>query len=199
MILLASKSPRRQELLKQIGIDYEVINTDIDEAVLPNEMPMHYVIRIAREKALAAQSILGQSVHPILTADTTVTINGQLLGKPNDRDDFQQMMTLLSGNTHHVLTAIALHFQGMTLTKLSTSSVTFAKLPLSFIDHCWQTGEPCDKAGGYAIQGLMAQYIQRIDGSYSGIMGLPLFELTEALHEIGYNLHNLSSKQSLNK
>lgn len=199
MILLASKSPRRQELLKQIGIDYQVINTDIDEAVLPNEMPTHYVTRIAREKSLAAQSVLGQSVHPILTADTTVTINDQLLGKPNDQDDFQQMMKLLSGTTHHVLTAIALHFKGITVTKLSTSSVTFAKLPLSFIDYCWQTGEPYDKAGGYAIQGLMAQYIQRIDGSYSGIMGLPLFELTEALHEIGYNFNNLSSKQSLNK
>ena len=192
MILLASKSPRRQELLKQIGVDYQVINTDIDESVLPNENPHDYVARMAHSKAIAAQSLLGSVEHPILTADTSVIKDDVILGKPENYDDFCRMMTMLSGSTHQVLSAIAVQYQDKIIVKTSVSLVTFAKLPETFIKDYWATHEPCDKAGGYAIQGLMARYIAEIKGSYSGIMGLPLFELSEALREIGYNDSSLA-------
>ncbi|GAA5097951.1 Maf family protein [Wohlfahrtiimonas larvae] len=192
MILLASKSPRRQELLRQIGIDYQVINTDIDESVLPNENPHDYVARMAHSKAIAAKLLLGNAQHPILTADTSVIKNDVILGKPEDYTDFCKMMAMLSGSTHQVLSAIAIQYLDQVIVKTSVSSVTFSQLPKTFIEAYWATHEPCDKAGGYAIQGLMARYIQKIEGSYSGIMGLPLFELSEALHEIGYNESSLT-------
>jgi septum formation protein len=192
MILLASKSPRRQELLKQIGVDYQVINTDIDESVLPNENPYDYVARMAHSKALTAKSLLGNVQHPILTADTSVIKDDVILGKPEDYADFLRMMTMLSGSTHQVLSAIAVQYQDQIIVKTNVSSVTFAPLSESFIEAYWTTHEPCDKAGGYAIQGLMARYIEKIEGSYSGIMGLPLFELSEALREIGYNDSSLA-------
>lgn len=192
MILLASKSPRRQELLKQIGVDYQVINTDIDESVLLNEHPHDYVARMAHSKAIAAKSLLGNVQHPILTADTSVIKDEVILGKPEDYADFCRMMNILSGSTHQVLSAIAVQYQDQTIVKTSVSSVTFAPLPKSFIEAYWATREPCDKAGGYAVQGLMARYIQKIEGSYSSIMGLPLFELSEALREIGYNDSSLA-------
>lgn len=192
MILLASKSPRRQELLKQIGVDYQVINTDIDESVLPNEAPHDYVARMARTKALAAHSLLGNVAHPILTADTSVVKDHIILGKPENYADFCRMMNMLSQSTHQVLSAIAVQYHDHMIVKTSVSLVTFSHLPMTFIESYWATEEPCDKAGGYAIQGLMARYISQIEGSYSGIMGLPLFELSEALREIGYNDSSLA-------
>ncbi len=192
MILLASKSPRRQELLKQIGVDYQVINTDINESVLFNENPHDYVARMAHSKAIAAQSLLGDVQYPILTADTSVIKDDVILGKPEDYADFCRMMNLLSGSTHQVLSAIAVQYKDQIIVKTCVSLVTFAKLSNNFIESYWATQEPCDKAGGYAIQGLMARYIEKIEGSYSGIMGLPLFELSEALQEIGYNDSSLA-------
>lgn len=190
MILLASKSPRRQELLRQIGIDFQVINTDIDESILDHEDPYQYVERMAHSKALMAKSMLSNTQHPILTADTSVIKDQIILGKPENYDDFQRMMSLLSGSTHQVLSAIAVQYLDQIIVKTNVNAVTFAHLPETFIETYWATKEPCDKAGGYAIQGLMAQYIQKIEGSYSGIMGLPLFELSEVLREIGYNAHS---------
>lgn len=188
MLLLASQSPRRQELLRQIGIDYQVISAAIDETPRLHEAPLAYVQRIARDEAQAAQMQHDATQYPILTADTTVTFQDMILGKPKDYADFERMMTALSGNTHQVLSAIALRWQDQLIEKISISHVTFAPLPEHFIESYWQTGEPCDKAGGYAVQGIMARYIQKIEGSYSGIMGLPLFELSEALDNIGYNI-----------
>lgn len=188
MLLLASQSPRRQELLRQIGVDYQVIHATIDETPRLNEAPFSYVQRIARDKAIAARAQQTDAHAPILTADTIVTVNDMILGKPKDYADYERMMQSLSGKTHQVHSAIALQWRGEFVTKTCTSHVTFAPLPQAFIEAYWQTGEPCDKAGGYAVQGIMARYIQNINGSYSGIMGLPLFELSEALDNIGYNI-----------
>lgn len=187
MILLASKSPRRQELLKQIGINFKVIDIDIDESSLPLEDPLHYVERMAKQKAMSVKEMLINVDLPILTADTIVTKNNLILGKPKDYDDFCSMMHILSDTTHQVFSSIALQSRGQIIVKTCISHVSFAHIPDHFISSYWATQEPQDKAGGYAIQGLMAQYIQKIEGSYSGIMGLPLFELSEALNEIEYN------------
>lgn len=188
MILLASKSPRRQELLKQIDINFKVIDIDIDESVITAETPMAYVERMAQQKALAARELLKNVDLPILTADTIVTKNNIILGKPKDYDDFYRMMQLLSGSTHQVFSSLALQHQEKIIVKTSINHVSFTHLSDHFIANYWETQEPKDKAGGYAIQGLMARYIQKIEGSYSGIMGLPLFELNEALTDIEYDI-----------
>ncbi len=188
MILLASKSPRRQELLKQIDINFKVIDIDIDESVITAETPMAYVERMAQQKALAARELLKNVDLPILTADTIVTKNNIILGKPKDYDDFYHMMQLLSGSTHQVFSSLALQHQEKIIVKTSINHVSFTHLSDHFIANYWETQEPKDKAGGYAIQGLMARYIQKIEGSYSGIMGLPLFELNEALTDIEYDI-----------
>jgi septum formation protein len=182
MIYLASKSPRRQELLKQIGIEFKLVNADIDETPLDNELALDYVNRIAVEKALFAAS--NYPDKPLLAADTTVVCKNAILGKPRDQAHYQEMMTCLSGNSHQVITAVAIT-QGSDrdtiATTVSTSEVNFRELMPSEIEAYWQTGEPIDKAGGYAIQGMAAAFISNIHGSYSGIMGLPLFETAELL------------------
>lgn len=188
MILLASKSPRRQELLKQIGINFKVIDIDIDESVISAETPLAYVERMAQQKALAARQLLKNVNLPILTADTIVTKHDKILGKPQNYEDFYRMMRVLSGTTHQVFSSIAIQYNEKTIVKTCISHVTFTHLSDHFIANYWETQEPQDKAGGYAIQGLMARYIQKIEGSYSGIMGLPLFELNEALNEIEYDI-----------
>lgn len=190
MIYLASQSPRRRELLEQIGISHTVIKVEVDENPLPDEKPEDYVIRIASEKARAAFSADMQ--QPLLAADTTVTSNGRILGKPANEADFVKMMQLLNGKTHEVLTAIAVIGSSpdqadeiKILTRLSRSKVSFRKLSEKEILNYWQNGEPRDKAGGYGIQGLGAVFIKHIEGSYSGIMGLPLYETAELLSEFG--------------
>lgn len=188
MILLASKSPRRQELLKQIGINFKVIDIDMDESVISAETPLVYVERMAQQKALVARELLKNVELPILTADTIVTKNDLILGKPQNYEDFYRMMQLLSGTTHQVFSSIALQHKEQTIIKTCISHVSLTHLSDHFIANYWETQEPKDKAGGYAIQGLMARYIQKIEGSYSGIMGLPLFELNEALTAIEYDI-----------
>ena len=190
MIYLASQSPRRRELLEQIGISHKVIKVDIDENPLPDETPEDYVVRIASEKARAA--FTADMQQPLLAADTTVTCNGQILGKPANQADFVNMMQLLSGKTHEVLTAIAVTASSpnqtdgiKTITRLSRSKVSFRALSEKEILNYWENGEPRDKAGGYGIQGLGAVFIKHIQGSYSGIMGLPLYETAELLSEFG--------------
>jgi len=190
MIYLASQSPRRRELLDQIGIVHKVIKVDIDEKPLANEKPEDYVIRIASAKARAAYSADMQ--QPLLAADTTVTSNDRILGKPANQADFLKMMQLLSDTTHQVLTAIAVTGRSLdqaseikTMTRLSCSQVSFRKLSNTEMLNYWNNGEPRDKAGGYGIQGLGAVFIEHIEGSYSGIMGLPLYETAELLSEFG--------------
>jgi septum formation protein len=183
LIYLASASPRRSQLLDQIRVRHEVRPVDLDETRWANEAPHDYVQRLAEEKAQALwQRIPPEAQRPVLAADTTVAIGGEVFGKPRDRSDGIEMLRRLSGRTHQVLTAIALQTARGCDRRLSVSDVTFAALSPEDCAAYWSTGEPAGKAGGYAVQGLAAAFIIRIAGSYSGIMGLPLAETTELLH-----------------
>jgi septum formation protein len=182
-IILASASPRRQELLKQIKIHHQVQCVDIDEMPKLNELPADYVLRLAIEKAAACKKKFSPKL-PILAADTSVIFNNKILGKPKDEADAKAMLSELSGNTHHVFTAIAL-FGKESHSALSITEVTFKSLTDAQIHAYWQSGEPIDKAGSYAIQGIASAFIERINGSFSGVMGLPLFETTQLLAREG--------------
>ena len=182
-LCLASVSPRRRELLSQIGVTYTVAAADIDESVRGGETPRQYVTRLAREKALAVRRA-GQLL-PVLAADTTVVLDGVIFGKPRDRADAIGMLGQLSGRTHEVLTAVALADAHAVKERLSASSVRFRQLASEECAAYWDTGEPRDKAGGYAIQGLGAVFIESLQGSYSAVMGLPLFETAELLRAAG--------------
>ncbi len=174
-IVLASTSPRRKELLEQIGIHFTTTVIDIDESIVEGEIPADYVIRLAQEKAGAAvQSFSEQTV--IIAADTTVTIDGHILGKPVDRDDAFAMWNLLSGRTHQVMTGVAVAFAGKIQTTIVTTDVEFLSLTSQQMQDYWNSGEPVGKAGGYAIQGRGAAFIPQIQGSYSNVVGLPLVE-----------------------
>ena len=184
-ILLASGSPRRRELLKQLDIDFTVDPADIDESIFEGESPREHVIRLSREKALA-----GYSKHagekPVLGSDTIVLLEGEILGKPESREHAEEMLGRLSGCTHQVYSAVALALdQDRVLDTLNITSVTFGDMPTEWIRRYCQGDEPMDKAGAYAVQGGTGQYIRRIEGSYSGVMGLPLFETAELLRRAG--------------
>lgn len=188
-ILLASASPRRSALLRQIFMPHEIRIADIDESRLPNEVPGDYVTRLARAKAEKIWHRLeGDEVRPVLGADTTVALGAEIFGKPGDRDDGIAMLQRLSGVTHQVYTAVALCHAGATTHRLSVSEVTFKSLSLNECSEYWRSGEPADKAGGYAVQGLAAAFITGIKGSYSGVMGLPLAETAELLTRVGWSL-----------
>ena len=178
-IRLASASPRRRELLAQIGVPHVVTGAHIDETEHPGEPPRDYVQRMARTKALAIWS--QDSSLPVLAADTTVVLDGVIFGKPRDRDDALRMLAALSGRTHEVLTAVALATRDGIAMRLNESRVTFRALTSAECAAYWDTGEPQDKAGAYAVQGRAAVFIERLAGSYSGVMGLPLFETAELL------------------
>lgn len=183
-LLLASASPRRRELLAQIGVIPDVWPADIDEAVRPGEMPVDYVLRLARGKAEAVWAASGGRC-PVLAADTSVVCGPDILGKPADKAALVGMLTRLSSRPHEVLTAVALRSGAGLRTALSTSEVTFRPLKRDEIERYWETGEPADKAGGYAVQGLGAIFISRLQGSYSGVMGLPLYETAQLLQAAG--------------
>ena len=181
-ILLASASPRRSELLRQVGIAHEVRPVDIDEAVLHGEAPSAYVLRLAEAKAAALWRQAGPDLRrPVLAADTTVALEGEIFGKPGSLAEARSMLGRLSGRTHEVHTAVAVLHAGGAAARISRSTVTFRALTSAEIDWYWRTGEPADKAGGYAVQGRAAAFISHIAGSYSGIMGLPLNETWEQL------------------
>ncbi|HST01071.1 MAG TPA: Maf family protein [Usitatibacter sp.] len=197
MIYLASRSPRRRELLNQIGVRFEPLlfregarrDTDTDESVRPGEQPDDYVRRVTRLKADAAwQRVVmrrGLQRKPVLTADTTVALAGEILGKPADKEDAQRILTILSGTQHRVLTAVAIAYEERCEMVVSESLVTFCPVPADRLAAYVETGEPFDKAGAYAIQGRAGAFIERIEGSYSGIMGLPLFETVQLLAKFG--------------
>ncbi|MGI4844871.1 MAG: Maf family protein [Janthinobacterium lividum] len=196
-IYLASKSPRRRELLRQVGVDFELLmlrsdparGVDVSEDVLPGEDPDAYVARVAREKGAFAWNILQQRrqpLRPVLTADTTVTIDGEILGKPADNKEAIAMLERLSGRTHQVLTAVAVHSERVAEQLTQVSNVRFATLSPAQIRAYCATPEPYDKAGGYGIQGLAALFVEHIEGSHSGIMGLPIFETANLLRKAGY-------------
>lgn len=182
MLILASQSPRRAELLRQVGLAFRVEPAHIDEGVLADERAADYVERIAIAKA--------RTVHrdfpdcPVLGADTAVVLDQTILGKPADREDAVRMLLALSRRTHEVLTGVAV-VADRTHYRLNVSQVRFREIDRAEAEAYWATGEPLDKAGGYAIQGRAAAFIERIEGSYSGIMGLPLFETLQMLAAIG--------------
>lgn len=191
-VYLASRSPRRRELLKQIGIAFELLllredlrrGADVDEAPAPGESPAAYVSRVARAKAEAGWIRIASrrlQPHPVLAADTTVVLDGEIIGKPADARDAQQLLQRLSGKTHYVLTAIAVARRERIDTALSTSAVDFREIGADEIQRYVASGEALDKAGAYAIQGRAAIFVRAISGSYSGIMGLPVFETAELL------------------
>ena len=196
-IILASASPRRAELLDQIGIRYRVHAVDIDESMQPNESAEFMVQRLASEKSQVVldqisksfqPNIESQTELPVLGADTLGVLNGELLVKPKSFEHAHSMLSSMSGNWHEILSAVALSYNGQTRVKLNRNRVLFRQISSEEIETYWQTGEPQDKAGAYAIQGLAAVFIERIEGSYSGIMGLPLFETSQLLEEFGINI-----------
>ena len=184
-LILASSSPRRWELLNQIGVAYQVIVADIDESTRVGEGAREYVCRMAREKALEVHRRDEVSVV-VLGADTAVVVNGRILGKPVDREDAIRMLEGLSGRTHEVWSAVALVLPGGgLLERLNITRVTFSELDRTWIESYCDSGDPMDKAGAYGVQGIAAQKISRMEGSYSCVMGLPLYETAEILHEAG--------------
>ncbi len=188
LLYLASRSPRRRELLLQIGVPHRLLDIEVDEGVRPGESPSDYVLRLSQDKAVAGlEACRGAESLPVLAADTCVVADGRMLGKPADREEGLRMLRRLSGATHRVFTAVALD-DGRLATRLSVSEVSFRPLSEPEMAAYWATGEPADKAGGYAVQGLAAQFIRELRGSYSGVMGLPLFETAELLREAGIEL-----------
>lgn len=196
MIYLASKSPRRRDLLRQIGVKFQLLvmretgsrGADVDETPRPGEAPGDYVERLACVKAEIALRIValrGLPGKPVLAADTTVTVGGDILGKPADDAEAESMLAQLSGRTHQVLTGVAAGRGDRILHRVSVSTVEFKRLSDAEIRAYVRTGEPRDKAGAYAIQGRAALFVRALSGSYSGIVGLPLFETGEMLRELG--------------
>jgi len=181
-VYLASGSPRRRELLQQIGLRFRVLGTAVDEAALKDEAPFDYVRRVAAAKADAGwQCSRDPENAPVLAADTAVALDGSILGKPRDRSDALDMLRRLSGRSHEVFTAVALRIAAQRHIRVSRSEVTFRCIDPAEAGAYWETGEPSDKAGAYAIQGRAAIFIADLRGSYSGVMGLPLFETAELL------------------
>ncbi len=181
-ILLASASPRRSELLRQAGVVHVVRPVDIDESRFPGEDPAAYVLRLAQAKAQLLWSSLEPAQRaPVLAADTTVALDGAVFGKPAGRDEAVAMLSRLSGRTHQVHTAVAVLHASGSAARVSTSQVSMREISAAELDWYWRTGEPCDKAGGYAIQGRAAIFVRHLAGSYSGVMGLPLCETWELL------------------
>lgn len=183
-VCLASQSPRRQELLLQIGVDFDVIPANINEQRLFDESPDEYVRRITLSKAEAVWSLPDYSQdYPVLASDTAVVVDNQVLGKPMDKADGKDMLRLLSGRSHQVITGVALVNAARESYQVCVSEVTFRDLSEADIERYWLTGEGKDKAGCYAIQGLAATFIANIQGSFSAVMGLPLYETCQLLDE----------------
>ena len=196
-IYLASQSPRRRELLKQIGIHYDMLllrsdprrKISVDETPHEGEAPVDYVQRVCRDKARAGwESLLLRNLPllPVLAADTTVTIDGKIIGKPDDNEHAAEILRMLSGTRHQVLTAVAMAFEDRLELRLSTTTITFDTLSEERIRRYLLTSEAHDKAGAYGIQGHAGAFVKHIDGSYTGVMGLPLYETVELLKLFGY-------------
>ncbi len=184
-VYLASQSPRRQALLKQINIAFDTLLFDIDETPKSGENAEQMALRLARAKATKGWQHNQRTAHlPVLAADTIGLLAENILLKPQNKTDFITMLSSMSGKTHQVLTAVAVCFNGNCESIISKSMVTFAKLSQAEILDYWDSGEPRDKAGGYAIQGLGGRFVTRIEGSYSGIVGLPLYQTWKLLQKV---------------
>lgn len=187
-IVLASASPRRRELLEQIGVTYRVVVADVDESPWTGETPEQYVLRVAAAKSAEAARMANDADLPVLAADTAVVVDGDILGKPEHCEQAAAMLRRLSGRSHRVLTGMSLRYGQQHWHALSETVVYFRALQETEILAYWQTGEPRDKAGAYAIQGYAALFVERIEGSFSGVVGLPLFETAELLRKAGVGL-----------
>lgn len=192
-IYLASGSPRRREILENLGYSVLRLNARIDETPHPQETASDYVARIAREKSASALTLwhaehTGPPAYPILTADTAVALENRILGKPLDAEHAENMLRALSGSTHQVLTAVCVLFGKQTLCRTQTSNVVFKKLNAAEIHAYTASGEPLDKAGAYGIQGLGGMFVRRLEGSFTGVMGLPVYETVALLRECGYTV-----------
>lgn len=181
-LILASASPRRRELLQLMGLEFSVEVADIGEIQVEGEPAAEFVRRMAFEKAQAVIKRRGDECAAVLAADTIVVFEGLVLGKPDNKADGCAMLMRLAGKMHHVLTAVTVCYRGQTWQALSESKVSISPLSTAEIEAYWQTGEPADKAGGYGIQGLAAGFVSRLEGSYSGVVGLPLDETRTLLN-----------------
>ena len=189
LIVLASASPRRRQLLDQIGVAHEIRPVEVDETRLPKEMPLDFVRRLALAKATDAWTAAdGAGGRLVIGADTAVSLGDTVFGKPNDGEHAREMLRALSGKTHKVTTAVAGVQEAERAVQVSASRVTFRSLSSAEIDGYVATREPLDKAGGYGIQGIAAVFVERLEGSYSGVMGLPLFETARLLRDFGVDV-----------
>lgn len=207
-VYLASSSPRRKELLAQLGVQFAVVHPQVDESRRAGEPAEHYVARLALDKARTGlRTVLDDTSvtpKPVIGADTCIVIDDELIGKPNDKQHFLNIMERLSGNSHQVYTAVAMAGYPVAMPVptsvppgvdgslrerclVSCTAVEFREIFMQERDWYWRSGEPQDKAGGYAIQGLAAAFVKRIQGSYSAVVGLPLFETAQLLTEFGLN------------
>jgi septum formation protein len=184
-LILASASPRRRDLLEQLGVDYICEPAHIDEAQLPDEAPVAYVQRMAQEKARVVAARYKVPPHVVLAADTSVVVDGGVLGKPRDSDEALAMLGRLSGRQHTVMTALCLHGAAGELCETVTTQVEFAELDPAVCAAYLATGEPWDKAGAYGIQGLAGAFVRSLHGSYSNVVGLPLYETWQLLTQYG--------------
>ncbi len=191
---LASRSPRRRTLIEQLGISYQTISVEVDEAPHPGEQPLDFVSRLASEKATSGRKqVEDQADAVVVGADTCIVLNGEIIGKPVDKAMCVDLLKRYSGTTHEVLTGVAVvgpeggipGAAGVTQVRVNVTKVTFRSITDRECEEYWATGEPEGKAGGYAIQGKAAVFIEKIEGSYSGVMGLPLFELSELIKGFG--------------
>ena len=181
-VYLASRSPRRQELLRQVGVRFEVVPADVAERRDPGQAPADYALAMALAKARGARA---PQPLPVLGADTDVVVDGEILGKPRNRDQALAMLARLAGRTHEVYSGVAVVHGGRAETALSVTRVSFGPVSPQQAQAYWDTGEPADKAGAYGIQGGGAQFVREIHGSYSGVVGLPLYETLELLRRFG--------------
>ena len=183
-LYLASRSPRRARFLQQLGLQFETLPADVAEQPVPGQSPADYALAIALAKAQAAAGLASLPL-PVLAADTDVSIDGRILGKPRDRDDALAMLHRLSGRTHEVCSAVVLIGGGRIESAVTVTRVSFGTIGAAQAAAYWESGEPADKAGAYAIQGHAARWVKSIEGSYSGVVGLPLYETCELLRRFG--------------
>lgn len=181
-IVLASSSPRRKELLQQLGLDFEIYSPDIDESVHENELVHHYVERLAREKAQTVLKLFPEAI--VIAADTSLGLDGQIIGKPESKNHAFEIWKQLSGRWHDVFSGLCVATQQQMLSQVVQTQVEFQRLTTQDMEDYWTTGEPVGKAGGYAIQGIASQYIPQIQGSYSNVVGLPLYEFAQLFERV---------------
>ncbi|MFQ3231897.1 Maf family protein [Reinekea sp.] len=189
-VILASQSPRRRELLATLGVEFQVASADIDESVRKNESAYDYVLRLAQQKAQAVAEKISNPDAVVIGSDTSVIFEAKILGKPLDEADFSQMMNMLSGQSHQVMTAVAMVQGSHLISKVISTDVVFKTLSKDLIARYWQTGEPVDKAGGYGIQGFGSFLVDHIRGSYSAVVGLPLSETGQMLVDCNIPIWN---------